>query len=138
MFKLDRTDLSQNLPRILTTLRTKAIRSGIWFASLTYEDRVLASMISRHIKIVRNAMLATVIARIMSKLFHALRDCPYTMRIEALGRPLAKIYSELAFSLGNVDAKKWAEDNNYARYLGMSEMARSMARFLTENAGAAQ
>ena len=138
MFKLDRADISQNLPRILTTLRTKAIRSGIWFTSLTYEDRVLAGMISRHIKIVKNAMLATVIARIMSKLFHALRDCSYTARIEGLGRPLAKIYSELAFSFGNADAKKWAEDKNYARYLGMSALRSPMTKFLTENVGAGQ
>jgi len=137
MFRLDRASRSQNLLKVLTTLKTKAMRSGIWFGSLSYEDRMLTSMISRNIKIVKNAMLATVIARIMGKLFHALKDCSYMTRIERLGRPLAKIYSEVAAIYGNIGAEKWAADRNYARYLGMAALDGPMMR-LAQSVGAGQ
>jgi hypothetical protein len=104
--------------RVLSNLRTKALRNGLWFKSLSHEDRVLASLIHKNIKIVKNATLATVIARIMSKLFHAIKNSTFLSRIEAIGRPIAQKYSERACSMGNKDALTWAKDDNFVRYLG--------------------
>ncbi|MFY3740873.1 MAG: hypothetical protein HMLIMOIP_001318 [Candidatus Nitrosomirales archaeon] len=108
-----------NLLAVLSSLRTKALRSGVWFASLSHEDRVLASLIAKNIKIVKNATLATVIARIVCKLFQGLKNASFLSRIEALGRPIAQNYSEKALLMGNKDALDWANDPNYIRYLGM-------------------
>jgi hypothetical protein len=110
---------SLDLLRVLSALRTKALRNGVWFSSLSHEDRVLASLINRNIKIVKNATLATVIARIMSKLFFALKNSAFLSRIDLLGRPIAQAYSEKAYSMGNSDALRWSNDANYVRYLGM-------------------
>jgi hypothetical protein len=110
---------SVDLLKVLSKLRTKALRNGIWFASLSHEDRVLASLINKNIKIVKNATLATVIARIMGKLFFALKNSSFLSRIEMLGRPVAQAYSKKAYSMGNLDALKWSDDANYVRYLGM-------------------
>jgi len=108
-----------DLVKVLYTLRTKALRNGVWFASLSHEDRVLASLINKNVKIVKNATLATVIARIMSKLLCALKRSTFLSRIELLGRPIARINSEKAYLMGNKDAVNWANDPNYIRYLGM-------------------
>jgi hypothetical protein len=116
MFRLKVKSLG--LLSALSALRTKALRSGVWFASLSYEDRVLASMIHKNVRIVKNATLATVIARIMGKLFYALTNSTFLKRIDGIGRPLAKAYSEKAVSMGNNEAANWMNDKNYIMYLG--------------------
>jgi hypothetical protein len=118
MFRLTGTH-SPDLVKALSTMRTKALRSGVWFASLSYEDRVLASLINKNIKIVKNATLATVIARIISKLFHAIKNSSFLSRIEEIGRPIAEAYGGKAYSMGNKDGLNWANDPNYVRYMGI-------------------
>jgi len=125
---------SSDLLKVLSTLRTKAIRNGVWFASLSHEDRVLAGLIHTNIKIVKNATLATVIARIMSKLFCALKHSTFLSRIEMLGRPIAQSISEKAYSMGNKDAITWANDPNYIRYLGIIAHHSNQAPRLTIHA----
>jgi hypothetical protein len=110
---------SHNLLKVLSVLKTKALRNGVWFASLSHEDRVLASLIGKNVKIVQNATLATVIARIMAKLFHALKNSTFLSKLEMLGRPVAQAYSKKAYEMGNKKALEWADDPNYARYLGL-------------------
>jgi hypothetical protein len=107
-----------DLVKILSGLRTRALRNRVWFTSLSLEDRVLAGLIHKNIKIVKNATLATVIARIIGKLFHAMKNSSFLSRIESVGRPIAQTYSEKAYSMGNNEAQKWANDPNYVRYLG--------------------
>jgi hypothetical protein len=124
-----------DLLKVLSTLRTKALRRGVWFASLSHEDRVLASLINKNIKIVKSATLATVIARIMGKLFYALRQSSFLSKIEAAGRPIAQAYSEKAHAMGNNNALDWAQDPNYIRYLGlMAYNSNSMTRLLVKSA----
>src|SRR4051794_30346351 len=104
-----------DLVKVLSTLRTKALRTGVWFSALSHEDRVLAGMINKHIKIVKNATLATVMARIMGKLFYGIKNASFLSRIDGIGRPIAQAYSEKAYSMGNKDALKWADDPRYIR-----------------------
>ncbi|MGI0024428.1 MAG: hypothetical protein ACREA4_04700 [Nitrososphaera sp.] len=109
---------SGNLIDILIVLRRRALRRGIWFQTLTLEDRVLASLIQRHVKIVKNATLATVIARIMGKLLFAIRNY-FLNRLEAIGRPIAAAVAMKAYSYGNKEALEWMHDVKYIRYMGL-------------------
>ena len=128
-----------DLVKVLSTLRTKALRTGVWFASLSHEDRVLASLINQNIKIVKNTTLATVIARIMGKLFYAIRNSSFLSKIAGIGRPIARMYAEKAHSMGNKDALNWAEDPNYVRYLGlMAYHSNAMTRAIVHNIGVVQ
>jgi len=111
---------SLDLVKVLSALRTRALRNGVWFASLSHEDRVLAGLINKNVKIVKNATLATVIARIMSKLFYGIKHSTFLSRIEVIGRPIAQSISEKAYSMGNKYAINWANDPNYIRYLGLN------------------
>lgn len=90
----------------------------MWFRTLTLEDRILATLIQRHVKIVKNTMLATVIARIMGKLLFALRNC-FLNRLDAIGRPIATAVAMKAYSYGNKQALDWIHDVNYIRYMGL-------------------
>jgi hypothetical protein len=99
-------------------LRKRALRKGIWFSSLTLADRILAEMIGKYLKIVRNATLATVIARILGKLVCALRNS-FMDTIESIGKPVVAAVAMKAYSFGNKQALEWPQDLNYVRYLGM-------------------
>jgi len=109
---------SGNLIDILIVLRRRALRTGIWLKTLTLEDRILASLIQRHVKIVKNTTLATVIARIMGKLLFAIRNY-FLNRLEAIGRPIAAAVAMKAYSYGNKEALTWMHDMKYIRYMGL-------------------
>ena len=110
---------SRNLLDILAILRRKALRKGVWFQAMTVEDRILASLIHQHVKIVKNATLATVIARILGKLASAIQNS-YLSRLQVLGRPIATAIALKAYSYGNKEALNWKNDPNYIRYMGMT------------------
>lgn len=123
-----------NLIETLSNLRTKALRKGIWFQTLTTEERVLTGLIRKNVKIVKNATLATVIARIIGKLMYAIKNS-FMDKIEKIGRPIARAYAMGAYSCGNKDALKWIGDLNYIRYLGLMAYYDPMRRFLVKKGG---
>jgi hypothetical protein len=110
---------SGNLIETLMALRQRALRRGIWFQTLTLEDRVLANLIQRHVKIVKNTTLATVVARIMGKLLLGIKN-NFLNRLETIGRPIANAVAMKAFSYGNKEAQDWVRDVNYIRYMGLT------------------
>lgn len=109
---------SGNLIDTLIVLRKRALRKGIWIQSLSLEDRILANLIQRHVKIVKNTTLATVIARIMGKLLIAIRHS-FIDRLVSVGRPIAEATAMKAYSYGNKEALGWIRDMNYVRYMGL-------------------
>jgi len=81
-----------NLISTLSTLYRKAIRKHIIYKALDNKERVLIRMIINNIKIVRNSLLATVIARLLSKLFVAINNT-YIKRVIMLGLEHIKRWS---------------------------------------------
>jgi hypothetical protein len=110
---------SGNLIDTLVALRKKALRSGIWFQSLSLQDRILATLIQQHVKIVKNTTLATVIARILGKLLTAIKH-GFQDRLAMAGRPIAEAVARKAYSYGNKEALDWIQDVNYVRYMGLT------------------
>jgi hypothetical protein len=110
---------SGNLIDTLIVLRKRVLRKGLWFQSLTLEDRILADLIQRHVKIVKNTTLATVIARIMGKLMLALRNS-FLDKLVLIGRPIAEAVAMKAYSYGNKEALGWMHDLNYIKYMGLT------------------
>ncbi len=70
MFRISKNSI--NIIDVLDTLRSKALRHQLWYKVLNNEERTLISMIYKYVRIVKNATLATVIARMIGKLFNAL------------------------------------------------------------------
>ncbi len=117
MFKLSGRGL--NLIETLSNLRTRALRKGVWYAALTNQERILAGLINRHVKIVKNSTLATVIARIIVKLIPAIRNA-FWDRIERMGRSIAESSARAACSMGWNEASKWPDDLNVVRWYGLT------------------
>lgn len=138
MFRLIGTKKLELLS-VLAKLRIKALRNGLWFTSLSYEDRVLAGLVNKNIKIVKNPALATVIARIMGKLLYAMKNASYLSRIVQLGAPIAREYSAVAHSFGNKDALDWGKDPAFIKYWGTMAYHNQMGGLLVaQNRGGNQ
>jgi len=104
---LNRTQLIQ--------LKSKAMRSGVWFKALARIDRVLVDLTIRVTETVRSASLAKGIFTVLCKLEGLL-----TSRLESLklaGRPIAVALSSIAQKWGNLSAKSWETDSNFAIFL---------------------
>ncbi len=120
---------SANLIDTLCNLRTKALRKKIWYDTLTDQERVLTGLIIKNVKIVKNAILATVIGRLMGKLVYAIKNS-FLDKIERLGRPIALAMAKGAYSCGNKDALNWTENLHYIRYLGFMAYYDPMRKFI--------
>ncbi len=110
---------SPNLIEALANLKKKALRKGIWFQTLSTNERVLASLIGKYVKIVKNSALATVIARIIVKLIYGIKNS-FIHMIESRGRPIAESWARAACAMGWKDASKWVEDINILRWYGFT------------------
>ena len=108
-----------NIIQVLSDLRTRVLRKGIWYQSLTNQERVLVGLISKNIKIVKNAMLATVIARLMGKLISAIKNSFFDM-IVRLGRPIAESSATAALMMGWNTASEWVEDIDIVKWFGFT------------------
>ncbi len=110
---------TNNVIAVLSNLRTKALRKGVWFQALTNQERILSGLIRKYVKIVKNATLATVIAKIIGKLIYAIKNSFLNM-IDRIGRPIAESYSRAAYAMGWKEASKWVDDPNIVRWYGFT------------------
>ena len=76
-------------------------------------------MIRKHVKIVKNATLATVIARILGKLVYAIKNS-FLNEIERIGRPIAESWSTAALAMGWKEASNWVGDPDIVRWYGLT------------------
>ena len=109
----------QSLIGMLPNLRTRALRKKVWFATLTNQERVLVSLLRRHVNEVKSGTLAMVVAKIIVKLMRAIKN-GFWNKIERIGRPIAEAAGRGASSIGWKDAAKWAEDVNIVRWYGLT------------------
>jgi hypothetical protein len=103
----------------LTTLRRKALRAGVWFPLLQSTERAIVDLTIRYVERIHSAALATVLARVVGKVFRVLRLGMWGP-IEAIGRPLAERLAKVAVSWGHPTAHLWAEDRAFIRLLGLT------------------
>ena len=85
-----------NLLEMLSLLKSKAIRSRVWYRALSINERVLVGLVTRYIKKVRNKQLAIVLARVVVRLSIAVDRF---IRVEQLG--FARAYAWLKGMLLN-------------------------------------
>jgi predicted metal-dependent TIM-barrel fold hydrolase len=100
----------------LMKLKVKAIRSGVWFRSLSRIDRVLFDLTMKVAVTVRSFILAKNILTVVRKLENSMAS-KFLCAVQEIGFPLARKLSLIAQKWGNVTAKEWEYDKGYAKYL---------------------
>lgn len=108
----------------LLKLKTKAMRSGVWFKALQRIDRVLIDLTIKVADTVRSPMLAKSILSLTRKL-ETIMESGFSRAYREIGLPLAQKLSIVAQKLGNVSAKNWAFDHAFAVYLAVMRMNNS-------------
>jgi len=103
----------------LAKIRTKAIRRGIWFRTLTKAERAQIELTMKIVKKIHSLFLAKVLGTIMRKLLDAM-ESKVARVIREVGRGLAEKLSRIAQRWGNKSAHHWKEDPSFVRYLAIT------------------
>jgi hypothetical protein len=100
----------------LLKLKLKAMRSGVWFRSLPRIDRILVDLTIKVAGNVRSFTLAKNILTVIRKLENIM-ESRFLRAVKEIGFPTARRICLVAQKWGNVTAKKWASDVDFAKYL---------------------
>lgn len=105
----------------LLNIKRKALRRKVWFKGLDREERMIVSLTIRCVKKVRSILLVKIMTRIMTKLVNAMKT-EIVKFVESAGSSLARKKADIAVSWGNSQAKEWASDTRFARYLAIMKL----------------
>jgi hypothetical protein len=100
----------------LMKLRLKAIRSGMWFRSLSRIDRVLVDLTIKVAGTVRSSTLARNIRAVIGKL-ESIMESRFLRAVKEVGVPIARRLCLIAREWGNTVAKEWESDEGFVKYL---------------------
>ena len=99
----------------ILSMKSKALRRGVWFNALDHVERGILSLTARVVKKVVSVKLGVILVRILSKLRDAMNG-EFIKRVE-LGMMLARRIATQAVAWGYHEAETWASDNDFIRYL---------------------
>ncbi len=105
----------------LVNLKTKAMRSGVWFKALQRIDRVLFDLTIRVVDTIRSAKLIKSLLLLTRKLEDAIKSS-FSIRLRKIGLPLAQKISFTAQKIGNISAGEWASDSSFAIFLAVMQV----------------
>jgi len=105
----------------LVRIRSKAIRRGIWFKTLTRSERAQVDLTIRVVQKIRSLLLARVLSSLVKKLLEAMESMVVHM-MKVVGRPLAERLSQIAQKWGNASASRWAKDLAFIQYLTITHI----------------
>lgn len=106
---------SQGLMRI----KTRALRSKVWFRLLSRTERAILDLTIKCVDRVRSSVLAKAISEIISRLVRTLRE-NFMERAEKFGRMMAEGLSKVAQKWGNKNARAWKHERSYVIFLGVN------------------
>jgi hypothetical protein len=104
--------------RQLVVLKRRAIRAGVWFRRLPRIDRVLVDLTIRVAKTIRSVMLADSLLSVARKL-EGLLETKICRFVRKEGFSLVCKASAVALGWGNIGAKSWSCDVEFARFLAI-------------------
>lgn len=110
---------SANILSILKNLRSKALKKKVWHKALNKHERLLTLLINKHVKIVKNPTLATVIVKMIGKIINALKGV--SKQIFILGFETSKSWSVNAKASG-WDVSSWL-DADVIRWFGLFKLS---------------
>ena len=105
----------------LLKLKLKAIRAGVWFRALPRIDRVLVDLTIRVAQCVRSPALASSIMSVARKV-EELLESRFARAVREIGFSLTCKVSLLAQKWGNMAARSWAGDVDFAKYLAVMRL----------------
>lgn len=100
-------------------IRTRALRKGVWFKSLSRVERSIVDLTIRCVDRVHSNVLRRTVVAILDKLLETLEE-EYLKRVERLGQEIAQKICEIAVQWGNPHARLWKHDSSFIKFLGIT------------------
>jgi hypothetical protein len=105
----------------LVRIRSRALRSHLWFRALSKVERGIVDLTIRCVTTIRSQTLQNALVNIAYKITSALDD-RFLPKAEKIGRKLAESLSNIGQRWGNKMASNWRTDKNFSRYLGVNHI----------------
>jgi hypothetical protein len=105
----------------LVKIKTRALRSHLWFKTLSKIERSIIDLTIRCVTTIRSQTLQNALVNIACKITRALDD-RFLPRAEKIGRKLAESLSNIGQKWGNKTASNWKTDRNFSRCLGVNHL----------------
>ena len=102
----------------LIQLKSKSLRSGVWFKTLNKIERALVNLTIKVVGHVRSLTLAKILFSISAKLKNAM-ESRVIHALKEVGFPLAMKLSLLAQKWNNDSARNWMYDVSFAKFLAI-------------------
>lgn len=102
----------------LFKIKKFALRRGVWFKALNRIERGVLDLTMKYVDNVKSTKLAKVLEAIIQKLKQATESMVDKL-MRTIGIPLAEKISYIATGWGNVSAKSWASDSQFAVFLAV-------------------
>jgi len=107
--------------QFLSSVRSRALRRGVWFKALDTLERGVLTLASRVVDRVESAVLGVEIVKILRKLTDAMKS-GFVRRIEEYGFGQALKMTKMAVKWGYNLAVDWSSDLGLARYLTVLDL----------------
>lgn len=119
--------LRQGGRRFLLRLKRRSIRNNSWFRVLTLEKRRFIDVVIQTLEKIRSPLLIRLLTSPTEKLLQAIGGTRGLMgelayQMQSFGVPLTQKISRIAAQWGNKLALRWADDEDFMRYLTVVEM----------------
>ncbi len=122
MKKIDSESVGVSLSRRwLVSIRTRALRNGVWYSVLSRSERGFVGLAIRVVERVHSRLLGRVLSTIVAKLVEAL-ESPFRRLTREVGPGLALRLSRVAVRWGNSRAAGWIDDAGFVRYLAVMHL----------------
>jgi hypothetical protein len=108
----------------LAKIKLKALRMKIWFRALSKIERAIVDLTIKCVETVRSNVLTTTISTIVAKILNSFEEI-FLVRVEKVGRVIAKTISALGEQWGNESCSEWKNDEFFVRFLGISALNQS-------------
>ena len=105
----------------LLKIRSRALRTRIWFRALSKVERAIVDLTIRCIAKIRSNVLARTISMIVSKLLWSLEE-GFMKRAERIGCEIAESLCTLGERWGNNAFSTWKYDKRFIKLLGVNAL----------------
>jgi hypothetical protein len=102
----------------LVNLKSKALRSGVWYKVLQRIDRVLFDLTIKVVANIRSHQLAKSMLALTRKLENGIKGT-FARSLYDIGLPLAQKISSIAQKLRNFSAAEWLLDSSFIMFLAV-------------------
>jgi len=93
----------------------------IWFRALSKIERAIVDLTIKCVETIRSNVLTATISLIVAKILNSLEEI-FMVRVEKVGRVIAKTISAFGEQWGNKSCAVWKNDEFFIRFLGITAL----------------